>query len=216
MTGTIPAYSKLVFINCPFDKEYMPILYAIIYTIYRCGFYPQMALGEDDASDSRLDKIIRFIERCKYGIHDISRTESNENGLPRFNMPFELGLFFGAKRFGVSEQKTKIALVFEKTKYSYMQCISDLNGIDTKEHNNDPMAAIKKVRDWLSTSSKRKGLPHYRVIQNEYAQFLVKFSKTAVKTGFDMSDIPFTDLCALVEERISKIQDMQTLRLGTN
>jgi hypothetical protein len=131
-------------------------------------------------------------------------------------MPFELGLFFGAKRFGSIEQRTKIALVFEKTKYSYMQCISDLNGIDAKAHNIDPMVAIKNVRDWLSTASKRTNLPNYRAIQNEYAQFLANFSKTITKVGIDISDIPFIDFCAIVQERISKIPGMQTIRFGMN
>jgi hypothetical protein len=89
-----------VFINCPFDEEYAPILRAIVFCIYRCGFIPTTALNEDNALDNRLQKIERCIEKCRYGIHDISRTELNTNNLPRFNMPFELGMFFGAKRFG--------------------------------------------------------------------------------------------------------------------
>lgn len=215
MAAAVPGYNDFVFINCPFDKEYMPILHAIIYTVYRCGFFPTTALTEDDASDFRLEKIIRLIQKCKYGVHDISRTESNENGFPRFNMPFELGLFFGAKRFGTNEQKAKIGLVFEKNKYSYLQCISDLNGIDTKAHNNDPIIAIRKVRDWLNTASKRTSLPHYRTIQNEYAQFQNKLVKFAARTGFDVDDISIPDFCASVEERISKIPGMQTIHFNT-
>src|SRR5438876_5958145 len=124
----VSGYNDYIFVNCPFDEEYMLLLQAIIYSIYRCGFIPQCALGEDDASDTRIDKIIRCIENCKYGIHDISRIQLNVNGFPRFNMPFELGIFFGAKRFGIKEQKNKNALVFERTKYTYQQYISDLNG----------------------------------------------------------------------------------------
>src|SRR6202000_1860486 len=139
------SYNDYVFVNCPFDEDYMPLFQAIIYTIYRCGFLPMCALNEDNATDSRLDKITRCIENCRYGIHDISRTESNTNGLPRFNMPFELGLFFGAKRFGNPAQKNKNALVFEKVKYSYQQLLSDLNGIDTKAHNGDYTIAIRQV-----------------------------------------------------------------------
>jgi hypothetical protein len=47
-----------------------------------------------------LSKIEKLIEVSKYGIHDISRTELNAHNFPRFNMPFELGIFFGAKRHG--------------------------------------------------------------------------------------------------------------------
>ncbi|HTI92179.1 MAG TPA: hypothetical protein VL727_16410 [Puia sp.] len=36
----VAGYNDSVFINCPFDDEYVPILRAIIYTVYRCGFSP--------------------------------------------------------------------------------------------------------------------------------------------------------------------------------
>jgi hypothetical protein len=108
MPAKIAGYNDFVFINCPFDEEYMPLLHALVYSICRCGFVPQCALGEDDGSDGRLDKIIRCIKNCRYGIHDISRIETNTHNLPRFNMPFELGVFFGAKRFGVNSHKSKM------------------------------------------------------------------------------------------------------------
>lgn len=89
-------YNDSVFINCPFDDEYMPLLQSVVFSVYRCGFLPVCALADEDGSDSRLDKIVRYIEGCRYSIHDISRTELTNN-FPRFNMPFELGIFFGAK-----------------------------------------------------------------------------------------------------------------------
>jgi len=105
--ASLPGYNDFVFINCPFDDAYMPLLHAVVFTVYRCGFVPQCSLGEDDSSNSRLDKIVNIINNCRYAIHDISRTEINKTGYPRFNMPFELGIFFGAKRFGDKRQKSK-------------------------------------------------------------------------------------------------------------
>src|ERR1019366_2769141 len=107
----MPDYNDSVFVNCPFDPDYTAILRAIIFTIYRCGFFPITALVEDNGLDNRLAKIERLIESCRYGVHDISRTELNTHGLPRFNMPFELGIFFGAKKFGNEAQKNKIAII---------------------------------------------------------------------------------------------------------
>ena len=81
-----------VFINCPFDAEYKPIFYAIVFTIVRAGYRARCALETDDAAENRLGKIIKIISECRYGIHDISRTETNgDPPLPRFNMPLELG-----------------------------------------------------------------------------------------------------------------------------
>src|SRR5687767_10247867 len=112
------SFTNSVFINCPFDNNYEPLLYSIIFTVFRCGFIPRSAMEEDDGSDMRLDKILRLIQQCKFGIHDLSRTElDSHNQLPRFNMPFELGLFWGAKKFGDKQQKDKVALVFERKRF---------------------------------------------------------------------------------------------------
>lgn len=57
----LPGYNDSVFVNCPFDEAYKPLMYAIVYTIYRCGFVPCTALQEDDGTDFRLQKILRCI-----------------------------------------------------------------------------------------------------------------------------------------------------------
>ena len=116
MSGTkAPAdYNNSVFVNCPFDDEYQPLFRALIFAIYRCGFSPKSALAEDDGLVNRIDKLIRIIEECRLGIHDISRTELNEINLPRFNMPFELGIYFGAKKHGNKIQKSKSAMILER------------------------------------------------------------------------------------------------------
>ena len=102
-----------VFINCPFDLTYKPVFWAVVFTVLRSGFSPRCALETDDSSENRLAKIEAIIEECRYGIHDISRTAGDgDPPLPRFNMPLELGLFFGAKRYGNKNQKAKRALVF--------------------------------------------------------------------------------------------------------
>ena len=103
-----PKTTDNVFINCPFDTDYKALFYAIVFRVHDCGFVARCALEEGDASQVRIDKIYSIIAECRYGIHDISRTELDENfGLPRFNMPLELGIFLGAKKFGTGEQKKK-------------------------------------------------------------------------------------------------------------
>jgi hypothetical protein len=200
--ASYPGYNDFVFINCPFDDAYMPLLHAVIFTIYRCGFVPQCSLGEDDGSNNRLDKIVNCIENCRYAIHDISRTELNANGFPRFNMPFELGIFFGAKRFGNKQQKAKVALIFERNKFGYQQFISDLNGIDTKAHNNDPLYIIRSIRNWLHTASRRVTIPGYNILVNEYKEFITRLPEILTRAGLNKNDIPFNDFCQVVEEAV--------------
>lgn len=197
-----PDYNNSVFINCPFDSAYTPILRALVFTIYRCGFFPVTALAEDNALENRLSKIEKLIERCRYGIHDISRIEISNNGLPRFNMPFELGIFFGAKRFGNKKQKEKNALIFDSELFRYQRFISDLNGVDIKAHQNNPQLAIKKVTEWLHTSSKRSSIPGYKIITPEYSAFEKGLPALSVKLGIDENDIPFNNFCLIVEEAI--------------
>jgi hypothetical protein len=152
MPGGNPDFEELVFINCPFDKKYHPMFRAIIFVIYRCGLIPTTALNVDNGLENRLKKICQCISSAKYGIHDISNTRLNSAGLPRFNMPFELGLFFGASEYGAGKHKRKNAIIFDTYKFRYQQFISDLNGVDIKAHYNKPIYIIKLIRDWLVTT----------------------------------------------------------------
>ena len=93
MSSSRPRFTDSVFINCPFDVEYAPIFEAIVFCILDCGFIPRCALEEADSGTFRLNKIQKIIRRSEYTIHDLSRVElSTDTRLPRFNMPFELGL----------------------------------------------------------------------------------------------------------------------------
>jgi hypothetical protein len=136
-------YQNSVFINCPFDKNYNELFRAIIFAIYDCGFIARCSLEIEDSSRTRIEKIYKLIEECNYGLHDISLISLDlKTKLPRFNMPFELGIFLGAKRFGLKKQKNKNCLIFEKTKYTYQRYISDISGQDIYPHNNNTRNVI--------------------------------------------------------------------------
>jgi len=113
-------YSRSVFINCPFDEDYRQTFNAIIFTILNCGYVPRCAMEIEDAGETRISKICNIISECKFGIHDISRTELDQDSqLPRFNMPLELGMYFGAKRYGDKKQKQKTCLILDREQYRY-------------------------------------------------------------------------------------------------
>lgn len=197
----MPALSSdSVFINCPFDEAYKPLLHAIIFCVIRCGFVPRSAQETDDASDLRIEKIARLIADCKYGIHDISRTEQDAaTGLPRFNMPFELGVFWGCKKFGTGQNKKKVALVFEKESYSYLKYLSDLNGVDPKAHANKPGLVIKAIRNWLHTNSGRSTIPTAHTVQENYKTFTEHTLPLMLKeSNTTLNDLTFNDYCTYV------------------
>jgi hypothetical protein len=86
-------FRKSVFINCPFDHDFQPLFRATIFTVHYAGFLARSALEVNDSSQTRLLTIFQLVAACRYGIHDLSRTELDRtSGLPRFNMPLEPGL----------------------------------------------------------------------------------------------------------------------------
>ena len=110
-----PAFGDRVFLNVPFDRRYKSLFEALIFAVHDCGLVARCALEGDDGSVVRLDKIFEIISECRYGIHDLSRTTLDAaNHLPRFNMPLELGVFLGAKRFGNAKQRSKSCLILDR------------------------------------------------------------------------------------------------------
>ncbi len=122
------SYKESVFINCPFDVDYKPIFNAIFFVIYDAGFVARCALEVSNAAQNRFNNILQIISECKYGIHDISRTELDSvNALPRFNMPLELGIYLGCKWFGNKTQRTESCLILDREPYRYQKFISDIS-----------------------------------------------------------------------------------------
>src|SRR5258706_8576463 len=104
-----------IFLNVPFDPAYRPLFEAMVFAVFDCGFQPRCALEATDAGQIRVQKISGIIRECALGVHDISRTElDKQTRLPRFNMPFELGLYLGAKWFGDDGQRRKNTLILDR------------------------------------------------------------------------------------------------------
>jgi len=197
-------YSNNVFINCPFDDHYNVIFRAIVFAVFDCGFIPRCAMEYDDGGQVRIEKIYRLISECKYGIHDISRTEL-DNGLPRFNMPLELGIFMGAKRFGNDQDGNKLCMIIDREKYRYQEFISDISGQDVKSHDNDFKKAIDKVSDWLRTASRRKTIPGGAAIARRYEIFNDLLPELCAEARITHAELTFNDYCQFVVEWLKTI-----------
>ena len=112
-------YQRNVFINCPFDDEYAPVFEAIVFAVHDAGFRPKSAREKLDSSQIRVQKIASLISESRYSIHDLSRTNLDAtNQLPRFNMPFELGMDVGCKTYSANHAD-KSFLIFESKKYEF-------------------------------------------------------------------------------------------------
>ena len=194
-------YNDNVFINCPIDSAYKKLFNAMVFTVHDCGFIPRCALEEDDASQVRIDKIYNIIADCRYGIHDISRTQLDAtSGFPRFNMPLELGIFLGAKKFGIEAQKRKKCLILDTEPYRYQQFVSDIAGQDIQAHNNNSREVIMHVRNWLRTASRRETIPSGGIIWERYQEFMEKLPQTAREARLIVEELIFNDYTLLVAQ----------------
>src|SRR5437870_3563281 len=108
------SFEDSVFINCPLDKEYLPLLRPLVFTVLYLRLNPRIALERSDSGEVRIEKIIELIEQSKFAIHDLSRCRAKERGeLFRLNMPLELGLDIGCKRFKSGKWQHKRCLILE-------------------------------------------------------------------------------------------------------
>ena len=183
------SFAKNVFVNCPFDEKYLPLLRPLLFTIIYLGLFPRIALERTDSGESRLSKITQLIRESKYSIHDLSRSEAGAVGeLYRLNMPFELGLDFGGRLFGVDEMLQKKTLVLEAKLHRYKAAISDLSGSDIECHFDEPYKVIGVVRNWLKSVCLSKAAGPAR-IEAAFTQFMTEDYNALTAEGFSSSDI---------------------------
>ena len=179
-----------VFVNCPFDPEYLPLLRPLLFVIIYLDFRPRIASERSDSGENRIDKISELIGECRYSIHDLSRLRASEIGeFYRMNMPFELGIEYGCRRFGSARLKSKRCLVLEKDQHEFRKAISDLAGIDIKGHSDEPEDLVRAVRDWFVETVGLRRLPSASRIWAQFTEFAMDFYDARVKDGFTDEDL---------------------------
>lgn len=197
---SVQGYRQSVFINCPFDAEYPPIFHAIVFAVQDCGFLARTALEVDDAGEVRIAKIKRIIRECRYGIHDISRVQLDAaTGLPRFNMPLELGLFLGAQEYGTREQRSKCSLILDSERYRYQKFCSDIAGQDIRAHGDNPREAVAAVRALLATAAGGGvRVPGAHTIANRFIEFDADLPALCRALFVDCAELQFVELRSLI------------------
>jgi hypothetical protein len=202
-----------VFINCPFSSDYQVNFQAIVFTVVRSGFKPRCALENDDGGEIRFDKICRIILECPYSIHDISKTEPDlRSKLPRFNMPFELGLYLGAKRFGGEAHRSKRTLIFDRDPHRYQSYISDIAGQDIHAHKQQPGRLIQELANWLRDFGKDSKVPGGKAIAAEFLRFKTDLTRITAKKQLELSDLTFRDLADIAATWVLEESGARTAR----
>lgn len=184
-----PGFSTNVFINCPFDEDYAPILQAILFATMVLGFTPRLATERSDSGESRLEKIRELIESSRYSIHDLSRCQARKKGeYFRLNMPFELGMDWGCRHYCGSKHHMKRFLILEEKPFRFQATISDLSGCDIKTHHADYARAMKEVRYWLRQQTGCDAPGPSRLV-SDYITFSEWEYETKLRQGYSEDDI---------------------------
>lgn len=182
-------FEKSVFINCPFDDDYEPILQAMLFCIVYLGLKPRLAKERSDSGEVRLLKIADLIKDSKYSIHDLSRSQARAEGeFFRLNMPFEYGIDWACRRWFGEGREDKRFLVLDEKKYRYQAALSDIAGSDIKYHQADFQKAIRAVRNWLVSEAAVQA-PGAKRIADRYADFQAWHYERQIAAGFSEEDI---------------------------
>jgi hypothetical protein len=135
--------SNHVFLNIPFDDEYEPLYVALVAALTAFGIRPRSVLEIPPHENARLDRLRTLLAQCGASIHDLSRIEpSGDPPVPRFNMPFELGL-----ALGLHFRKNHAWFIFESVRHRVTRSLSDLGGYDPGIHQGQPEGVLQAVRN---------------------------------------------------------------------
>ena len=192
-------YDVSVFLNCPFDDSYRPLLHAALFAIQDCGFMARTALEDVGSGETRLDKIVRIIDGSRFSIHDISRVEVEvDNPLPRFNMPFECGLSFGAAAFSqAARAKGRDLLILAAQPFQDKKVLSDLAGQDAKYHGGNVAELIKSVRSFLAAKARavqpQTGIRGHTQIVERFERFKAEVEALARQQRLRLAEIDSFD-----------------------
>jgi hypothetical protein len=193
-----PRRLRSVFLNIPYDRRFEDLYLAYVVGLTQLGLHVNVTLAVPN--QGRLERIVELIEKSDASIHDLSRIEIT-SGVPRFNMPFELGLALYRSR---ATKGRHLVFLFEKKAYRMQRSTSDMNGIDPLIHNGNPKGVMAGLRNIFfqpkGTTTVPEMLSSYRAVKRK----LPELRKNAgSRSLFEASVFNELVLAALVErERI--------------
>ena len=192
-----------VFLNIPYDKKFERLFLAYIAGISASGMGPRATLEITDSS-RRLEKILKLTRSCDYSVHDLSRVQLDraKPRVPRFNMPFELGLCVAdANRRAGQKQNW---FVFEAVANRMDKSLSDLKGTDPRIHG----ATVRGVLSGLCNAFRRPGrqptvpqmMQVYRELRRNQAAILSASGSDTLYTRK-----VFADVCVVASSEADRI-----------
>ena len=121
----------------------MGLVGALVYL----GKRPTTVLDLGGGTAPRMDRLIAAIRGNPFSVHDLSRVEPAGRGagaVPRFNMPFELGLAVAVSLTERRQPRHGFVLL-ESKPFRLQRSLSDMNGYDPLIHNGTQGGAIRAM-----------------------------------------------------------------------
>jgi hypothetical protein len=157
-----------VFLNIPYDERFENLYLAYVVGLIQLGLRVNAAVAAPN--QGRLATIIKLIDRSDFSIHDLSRIETS-SGVPRFNMPVELGL--ALYRSHVTRGKHRV-FIFEGKRFRAQRSTSDVNGIDPQIHRGTAKGLMAGLRNILRQPGDVTTVPEmlasYRAVKRRLPQ----------------------------------------------
>lgn len=185
-----------VFLNIPYDIQFEDLYLAYVVGLTQLGLKINATLAVPN--QGRLNRIIGLIEESDFSIHDLSRIELS-SGIPRFNMPLELGL---ALYRGHATKGRHQVFVFERKAYRAQRSTSDINSLDPQIHSGRPKGVMIGLRNIFHQPARATSVPEMLASFRAVKQKLPELRRNAGSRSLFEAAV-FSDLAvaALVESQ---------------
>ena len=139
-----------VFLNVPYDAAFERLFLAYFMGIAAFHLTPRTTI-EIPAARRRLDRIQTLLHQCRFSVHDISRVQSSRTQprVPRFNMPFELGL---AVIWSTMNPGRHSWFACDSERHRGLRSISDLTGTDINIHDGTVQGVMRELCNMCATA----------------------------------------------------------------
>lgn len=192
-----------VFINCPFDSEFLPLFDSLVFAVVACGFTPRSAIETGTVSDSRIYRICNAMFSSRYSIHDLTRCKGEgDSNLARFNMPLELGFAMSRRFLAKAVRDSHDWLVLLPEGHEYTKFISDLGAYDAKTHRGTAGTIIPPVVNWLRTRPDAPLAPFPDAVIKRLPAFGKELDRLRTKSG---GELPWSDVILIARKHAKKL-----------
>jgi hypothetical protein len=183
---------RAVFINCPFDTKFQPLLDTLIFVVVCCDFEPRSAVEDLAGSTPRMLRIVQRLRDSQLSIHDLSRFKGERpRYLARWNMPLELGMAIEMKHAHERKEApfSHDWLALAPDDLPERMVVSDLNGYDIDRYADRPRLASKTIY-WLRARRRELGLPDPRLARAAALAAVDEFVDHELVAGRDANADP--------------------------